>query len=447
MAERVQAYTHPFWFLLLSLFSFVGANVFYSTFVLSILISLLTLILFFIHIARHSWWGVLMGMVLVVSTAFTDFSTSGLENPLTHLLLALFFIIINRRPSTDSDAAYQQIVLLVLTCSALYLTRPDAVLLILPSMLWEITHTPIPKKKCLRAMLFGAFPVILWTLFSLIYYGFLYPNTAYAKLAAGVPWAEKVSKGMVYFKYAWHNTLLVNLTILAGVIIGIGLPRSRQLLLLGVLVYLSFLLTIGGDFMQGRMLTPPFFLVCMILSQIEMDKEQYFTIIVGISFGLLVSIPAHIGSASLLYGGRWVAKGGFVNERAFYFQSTGLLVSPNHTFKLNEALHFGGGQRIVCGLLGFSAIEAGLNTHFIDACALADPLLSRLPYNQSKNWRPGHLYRDIPLGYPESIKYGRNYIQDKKVNGLYDKIRLITRGDIFSAQRFKEIIKINFGLG
>jgi len=61
IAERVQAYTHPLW-------------------------------LFAVSAARLA--------VLVSSRAFTDYSTSGLENPLTHLLLASFFVVyFGRSPS------------------------------------------------------------------------------------------------------------------------------------------------------------------------------------------------------------------------------------------------------------------------------------------------------------------------------------------------------------
>ena len=49
---------------------------------------------------------------------------------------------------------------------------------------------------CVRAFLpsvLGFIPLIAWELFSLIYYGFLLPNTAYAKLNTGLP------------QHAWPN--------------------------------------------------------------------------------------------------------------------------------------------------------------------------------------------------------------------------------------------------
>ena len=79
----------------------------------------------------------------------------------------------------------------------------------------------------------------------------------------------------------------------------------------------------------------------------------------------------------------------------------------------------------------------------IDTRALADPLLARLPV--SAGWRIGHFTRELPLGYLESVKRGRNLIQDPALGALHDALVLVTRGELFAAGRFAEIWKLNTG--
>ena len=88
--ERVQAYTHPLWLLLFSGVYWITREAYHTAIFLSLAVS------------RRPWRGspgrlprrgsaaVLGVLMLTVSVAFVDYSTSGLENPLTHLMLVLF---------------------------------------------------------------------------------------------------------------------------------------------------------------------------------------------------------------------------------------------------------------------------------------------------------------------------------------------------------------------
>ena len=50
------------------------------------------------------------------------------------------------------------------------------------------------------ALLIGFVPVVAWELFSLFYYGFPFPNTAYAKLKTGIPASELTRQGILYLQ-------------------------------------------------------------------------------------------------------------------------------------------------------------------------------------------------------------------------------------------------------
>jgi arabinofuranosyltransferase len=107
------------------------------------------------------------------------------------------------------------------------------------------------------------------------------------------------------------------------------------------------------------------------------------------------------------------------------------------------------GQRrvlIVCGRLGTTGMAAGLSSHIIDPCGLADPLLARLPPRRDLDLRIGHFARILPAGYHVSVSERANRIEDPDLRDFYDVLRRITRGPLNSRSRFADIVRINLGL-
>ena len=81
-----------------------------------------------------------------------------------------------------------------------------------------------------------------------------------------------------------------------------------------------------------------------------------------------------------------------------------------------------------------------------DWYGLGDPFISKLPGVKEDNWRIGHIWREPPEGYEETIAYEEeNLIQNEDISKYYDVIRLITRGPLFDGSRLKAIIDINLG--
>lgn len=90
---RVQAYTHPLWMFALSILYFVTREAYYTTIVLGMSLSLFTLLLFTFRLAVTLRAVLFGGVALILSSSYITYSTSGLENPLTNLLLVVFFAI------------------------------------------------------------------------------------------------------------------------------------------------------------------------------------------------------------------------------------------------------------------------------------------------------------------------------------------------------------------
>ncbi|MCJ7799731.1 MAG: hypothetical protein MUP33_08230, partial [Polaromonas sp.] len=76
-------------------------------------------------------------------------------------------------------------------------------------------------------MALGFSPFILWEGFTLFYYGFLFPNTAYAKLNTGIPWHDLAGQGLYYL---WNSIMVdpITLTVIAGAVIAAAISRRER---------------------------------------------------------------------------------------------------------------------------------------------------------------------------------------------------------------------------
>ena len=80
-----------------------------------------------------------------------------------------------------------------------------------------------------RARVGGLAPFILWEAFSIIYYGFAFPNSAYAKLTTGVPWRQLMVQGEYVFGelLAWDPVTLFGVAVLVGFVLDREARRSK----------------------------------------------------------------------------------------------------------------------------------------------------------------------------------------------------------------------------
>ncbi len=159
VGERVQAYTHPLWMALLSATSFVTGEYYYTTIFLSLALALIAIWLLATRIAVTLTGAIAAMLILTASKAFVEYSTSGLENPLLHLLLVLFFI----QFFADDRASLWPLFRLALLTGLIMLTRLDAVLLVGPALLWF--WWPRRWLKGIGVVIVRLLPVAIWEFF------------------------------------------------------------------------------------------------------------------------------------------------------------------------------------------------------------------------------------------------------------------------------------------
>ena len=454
VAERVQTYTHPLWMLMLTGAYLVAGNVYYAAIGLSVGVSL---VVFWstLRLAATSAQVWIVAAVLLFSRAFVDYSTSGLENPLSNLLLVAFVALLFRS-SEARVTSPPRLTGLWMVASLLYLARPDNVLLVAPALVW-LTAQAGSWKLAARQTFTGLLPAAVWTAFSVIYYGFPFPNTAYAKLGHGIDRGELVHQGWIYLLDSIDRDPVTLVAILFAVTMGLAYRGPARWVAAGVLIDLAYVVSVGGDFMSGRFLTLPLFAAVLILSRaVPFERPRALTAasllaVVGLASAqipLLSDSRVELTDATL--DPRVSNAFGVVDERAFYFQEQSLLLANRQSFPPPE-WPTGATQPVptsvdtVCGRLGTNGLEGPL-THLLDECALADPLLARLPAAYSPEWRIGHFIRMIPGGYRESLEQDVNLLSDIGIRPIYDDLRLITRAPrLLSRARLAAIWRVNTG--
>jgi arabinofuranosyltransferase len=437
-AERVQTFTHPLWMGLLTLAYLMVGNVFYAAFALSILTSTLVFVVV-LRSARTFPQLIIAGGVLLASRAFIDYSTSGLENPLTSLLAVLTLTW-----AFSETRGPRWLIGVWLGVSAAYLTRPDAVMLVLPAAI-AATIRSGPWRPALRSLLIGLIPALAWSMFAVIYYGFAFPNTAYAKLGTNIEWHERLQQGFIYLLDSLNRDPVTLTTIGAAVVVA-SIERSRAawLTLAGIVTSLLYVVWIGGDFMTGRFLSVPLLLaVWMIVRTERISEPEWRPVLIVLAVAAVASPRLPIMSNSSFNASDSIS--GIVDERGVYFPQWGLVRADRLAFTQPEWPRAEGRSKPeyvldTCGLMGQAGLEWGPKTYLLDECALADPLLARLPAVWKEEWRPGHYRRMIPDGYRESVALDTNRIRDAGLAEYYHALRVIVRDrPLLSAERLKTI--------
>lgn len=448
--ERVQAYSNPLWTLLMAAAYGLTGEVWITGMVLGIGITLIACAMIFRAVPTDSIPKMGLAVLLLLSSAFIDFSTSGLENPLSHLLVLLFAGQFFRE---SWDAKWLRNLFLI--ASLLLLNRPDFAALVAPVLLFSMLKSE--KKGRFGAIFVGLLPILGWEMFSLIYYGFLLPNTWYAKLGVGEGRWFLMGKGLVY---AWdtlqHDTVTV-LVISGGIAAALfGKNRKTQLLMAGALLYVLAVIAAGGDFMRGRMFTVPFVLSLYVLLRTPLPRWAIAPVGAMIVLGLfradcpLWSGPDyHVGrceNPAELYPNK------ITDERALYWKRTGWMANHGEEEHPMRVLEREAKRRRseesadqmptdvkIAGAIGMFGYSRPTGMHILDESALSDPLLARLPAINTQWWRAGHRPRVIPLGYQQHLQQGPHGWQDKNLEQYAERLDMVARGPIWSADRWRTI--------
>lgn len=462
--ERVQVYTHPLWLLLLTPFYALTREAMVTTMLVSVLLSVGAMWVLATRVAKNIEYGCLIVLVALASRVICNFSTSGLENPLTFLLLALFVWQIdefeNARQFEKAGQAEMAWIPAGLA-GLLLLNRLDLAVMLGPVLVGLLLRAHGGDR--VKAAVAAIFPALAWMGFSTLYYGAPFPNTAYAKLGTGFSAGTLILRGLEYSKdFVLADPLLA--LVIATVLFDTVRFRSWRLphltaplLGLGIVLYIAYIIVIGGDFMSGRFFAPPGFLALCMLARIPsppwLFKRIQLVILVAVAIiaGLLIMRVMEPPSFT-------IPSNGIADERRFYYSHNGLIpvlnkwvasgTEPIHPWGKKAALNaqeHNAGPAIVAleNNVGLSGYYAGPGVHIVDILALADAFLARLP--ALPGTRVGHYQRRLPPGYIETVLNVAPTTEIEVLRPLLDDVTLVTRAPLFAEGRWSAIWRLLSG--
>ncbi len=464
IGERSSASSCPLFTLVIAAAYFVTREMFFTSLIVCIAFSAAAYLILVYKFCKTKEQILMSFFALTGSTAFVSYTTSGLENSMLFFLSALFLKLY-----FDHDRfTGKQMLQLALVFSAIALTRMDAVLMFIPVIVY-VYLAKREKTSFFNAVwigLAGLLPFILWELFSLFYFGFPFPNTAYVKLGTDIALIEYMKRGVWYGIFTLLNDLLVILIPAIFMAVTVFMKKVKYLYLsAGLLLYVFYIIYIGGDFMMGRHFTVIFLIsVCGLNVLFNKENEDFVKIrkcqMLYFLFVIIGMVYTHtfasvIGSQYLF--GHEIGSS-ISDEREVYQRTTGLynnvrsLITKGDlcirdtwnyqsTDEVRELGLIGNITDNSPGILVYYNSDLYLN----DTYGLGDPFLSKLPAIKDENWRVGHMKRKLPEGYRETIQFGENVIENQDLAEYYDVIHFITRGDLFDKERIRAIIDWNLG--
>lgn len=469
--ERVQTYTHPLWlFLNLPLYSHTRDIPWTST-----IVSLICTAGAFLTAASRYWrrpFVIAFGLYvpLMYSVAFLKYSTSGFENSLSHFCFAGFAVVFFRALDRE-EIPWGGLAFL----GALGVTnRMDTVLLYAPPLaVLLLLHLRTARWG---RFLLGLSPIFGWLIFSTLYYGFPYPNTGPAKLNTGIPDHVLFHRGVQYALHQIRQDPVGSVMILTGAAIALGRlaqavfgsDRRRSLGLasigVGSFAYAYYVVSIGGAWNAGRHWTLPIFVSTLLFAEqlATVSREGRHLAFGSLRTQLpqLVKAPAvWIAAFSLALGAGYVAD----RRPSLPYKQPHMRWTP-HSYKYlgkngkwqmsREAKKFNGVGRglrkrkiAAYPAAGIAGIAAG-RTIIIDAYALTDPLLARLPAKKrfGGGWgATDHYERALPIGYIHARRTGSLERMSEHLAAYYEPLRRIITEPVFDAGRLATLLAFNYG--
>lgn len=206
--------------------------------------------------------------------------------------------------------------------------------------------------------------------------------------------------------------------------------------------------------MSGRFFSAPLLMsTALILDGLAFESTRTKAVLLGltVALGLASTTPTFARGPSCTSPRLGINR--IQDERCFYYDGANLLQwirdvpRPPHPWATEGRIwrEQYAGRVVLHSAIGYRGYFAGPGVHILDVMSLADPLLARLPTESLSDWGIGHFPRKVPEGYFESLQSDENLLVDPDLARFYDKIRLITRGDLFDPERLRAIWELNTG--
>ena len=473
--ERVEAYTHPLWFLVWTLIGVTTNQWVLGIIVVSIVFTAIAVGLM-VWSTRSIARIIAMTGLLLFSNAFMEFATGGLENPLGYLVIGLLITFTQKIKASNSWS-----VLFGLTIAAAILTRFDFIFLVAPAVVFIAMQLWNKWRILGIAAASAVVPLLVWFIWSKLTYDSFLPNTYEAKRNLNIPATELAVEGFRYLWVSFEHDPVTFIALLGGVTAGLIFgTKIARIWALGVVLYVGYVVSIGGDFMAGRFLAVPVFVAVFVIAllpkfyakdeQAHGNSPMAIALAIGFVFALVVGSSYAGSTPTVLANGdkeRWpvdqnfnagigdargssVSQGmglkGLVDRLSLAYvhpdvsalgDGSGLGRELREVSKAAQNWPVNDGSFTLpsevgtfCGYLGNLGIATGPTVHLVDYCALTDRYLAGKQFTPASPfaWKAGHFDRVVPDGYLDAIRANdpskvRDPFEAMQLKELWSRIR------------------------
>jgi arabinofuranosyltransferase len=272
--DRSEAVTSPAWVALLWLAGALGARLEDAAWLLGLALSVLGVALSACAALlglradqRRASWFLPFGLLgYVCLPPAWDYASSGLENGLGLTFLGASTCLVAR--ARAPGAAPRGAAWAAFALSFGPLIRPDYALLTAP-LLANVCLLARGRRRLVLAAL-GMSAALAYQIFRMGYFASMVPNTALAKRAFELSWEQGLH-------YLWNTLgvywLLVPLAVWALALTW-NLTSLALCMLVGALLHLTYIVSMGGDFMHARLLLPGLFVLFSALPLLRFEPAE-----------------------------------------------------------------------------------------------------------------------------------------------------------------------------
>ena len=293
IGERVEGYTNLLWVLILSVFAFMKMNLQTVSQFLSIVFGVLTLVVTYfiselINVSPPSaaikktktelknndviYFDLIPSVLLVFTASFIFWAVSGMETTMfiSFCLLGIYFYI---KSKNSGFIDYRFSVFIFLAT----LTRPEGIYFFGLILIHYLFFTFKEKKSDAFKILFSkdnlitysvyVVPVILYFIIRYSYYGYLFPNTYYAKTGFS---SAYLNSGIEYFTKFLTSYLIYGVVLVLPLYLFKNKDTIFEVSLLYFLsiCFILYVISVGGDVLkQGRFFLPVLPLIYILFAK------------------------------------------------------------------------------------------------------------------------------------------------------------------------------------
>jgi tetratricopeptide (TPR) repeat protein len=431
IGEKVEGYTCFLWVILLAFVKILGINFVSASQTLGVLFSLLTLLFTFLISADifrkepakslkpgrentyYYFTFSLIAVLLVVSNgAFAYWAASGMETALFGFLITLG-IYLYLKESTAKQNAFPYSSLIFLLAS---LTRPEGNIIFAVTVIHKvITVMKSPGENRTRALisknnltwlLVYIVPAVIYMIWRFSYYGYLLPNTYYAKTGSSL---EYFKTGLEYF---WDFAVTYGLYGFLVVLTLINLKSKDKFyeylyLILIFFIFSIYVILIGGDVLRPARFFVPLIPVFYILVQ-----EALHRLAVMYEKKISASYAAALVIIAVLVFGYFTYNSGHEQIKRYSELENGLVEKMKITGGWLKKKSAGSGPNLTVAATTIGAISYYSDVNLIDMLGLTDKVIAHDPQPIAE------ISEKSDIGWKER-NYNVRYILSRKPDYIY----------------------------